>query len=128
MKKLICLPQFDLAGMFYIVHFGLRTFSINYNGSFLRNHFADFLALIVILPIIVNIEHILDCRKTKYISLKEIVLYAILFSIVFEIISPYFIHKGTACIIDCFCYLIGGTVLYYSQYITGELDFPRQQK
>ena len=119
--KLICLPQFDFAGFAYIIHYGLRTFSKNYQGTFLRNYLGDFLALIVILPFLVNVQLYLNCRNKTYITFKEIAFYSALFSAVFEVISPFIFKKGTACFGDCVAYFLGGICLYFSQYLTGEI-------
>lgn len=122
LSNLICLPQFDFAGTLYIVHYGLRVFSQNYQGTFFRNCLGDFLTLPVVLPILVNVQILLKCRKRLHITFIEILFYTILFSFVFEFFSPVLLNRGTASVFDCVAYFLGGTVLYFSQYLTKELS------
>jgi hypothetical protein len=118
--KFICLPQFDIGGIFYIIHVLLRKFDNNYCGTFFRNYFGDFLALIIVIPLLINIQLILNVRKMMFVTIKEILFYAFLFSLVFEVISPLLLKRGTSCFYDCIAYFLGGFLLYFSQYITEE--------
>ncbi len=128
MSNFICLPQFDIAGLLYFVHFCLSKNSDNYKYTFLRNYLGDFLALIVVIPFIVNIEILLKCRIKKFITFKEILSFALLYSLVYEVIAPFLFQKGTASFLDCIAYFLGGFCLYFSQYLTGELESRKKSK
>ena len=120
-NKFICLPQFDFGAFFYLIHLLLRKFVPSYGGTIFRNYLADFLALIVVMPIIVNFQIFLNSRKLFFVTKKEVLGYSCLYCIVFEIISPFILNRGTSCLVDGVAYFLGGLILYFSQYITGEL-------
>ena len=115
--KFIAIPQMIIALIFYCIHYLLRIFIIEYNFTIIRWHIASVLALIVCIPIFVNSQIIFRIRKTNYITIVDIIIYFILFSLYFEIIGPKYIKNFTGDIIDIVGYGIGGIILYFSQSI-----------
>jgi len=88
-----------------------------YNFTFIRWYIADVLALIVCIPIFVNAQIIFRVRKKEYITIIDIIIYFILFSIYFEIIGPKYLKNLTGDVFDIITYGIGGLILYFSQPI-----------
>jgi len=115
--KYVALYQMFIGMMLYSLHYFLRTFSNNYQTTYIRNYLANFLVLIVCVPLFVNIQILFKVRKSEKIKLSEIVFFFFIFSILYEIICPYLLHRMTADIVDVLFYAIGGIVLYFSQKI-----------
>ena len=103
--------------MLYSGHYFLKTYSKDYQTTFVRNHFGDFLALIVCVPLFVNIQIMFKVRESVKIRLSEIIFFFCIFSVLYEFICPYFLNRMTADIIDVLSYALGGIVLYFSQTI-----------
>jgi len=113
--RIICSKQFCIGAFVYSIHFYLSRFTDWYPHTLLRMYLGDLLALIVLVPLFVFFQTLLGIQRKPYISFKEIVFYFLLISVVFELISPFWIHKGTSDILDIFCYAISGLLLFVSQ-------------
>ena len=114
--RMICSKQFFAGSFFYSIHFFLIHFSKWYGGTFARSYFGDFLGLIVLVPLFVFFQTSLGIQRKEFIPFHEILFYWVLISVVFEVVVPYFLKRGSADIIDVICYLLGGLVLYVSQF------------
>jgi hypothetical protein len=88
-----------------------------YNSTIFRYHFSDILALIVCVPLFANVQVLFKTRKIYCITLKEIIIYFIIFSIAYEFISPMIYTKATGDWLDVFSYALGGLVLWLIQYL-----------
>lgn len=111
----ILLKQMFFAGMIYSVHKILCYAYPAYNHSFIRWYLADFLALIFCIPIFVNSQILFGIREKKDVHIVEVIAYAVLFSLYFEIIGPHFLPHFTADCGDIVAYFLGGFTLYFSQ-------------
>ena len=125
--KLIAIPQMLVASLFYCIHYCLRIFIVEYNYTIIRCHIADFLALIVCIPIFVNSQILFRIRKKEYITIIDIIIYFIIFSLYFEIIGPKYINNFTGDVFDIIAYGIGGLILYVSQPIIQEKIWKKTQ-
>ena len=114
-RKVVAFPQMITGLIFYITHILLRIFVYSYRFTIIRHYIADFLALIVCIPLFANIQVMLRIRKKNYITFNEIIIYFLIFSIFFELISPFILKKMTFDPLDILFYGIGGLVLYFSQ-------------
>lgn len=114
----ILLEQMFFAGLMYSVHKVLCCVHSVYRHSFIRWYLADFLALIFCIPIFVNSQILFGIRKRKPVCVVEVIAYALLFSLYFEIIGPHFFPHFTSDFGDIVAYFLGGFVLYFSQKIT----------
>jgi len=114
-KTLLAFPQMITGLIFYFSHILLRVFVHSYNFTLIRFHIANFLALIVCVPLFANLQIFLKIRRKNYISVLEILLYFILFSLFFEFIFPLFFENVTGDLFDIIFYAIGGLTLYLSQ-------------
>jgi glycopeptide antibiotics resistance protein len=83
----------------------------------MRNYFGDFLALIVCVPLFINIEIMVGVRKSEKIKLSEIIFFFCVFSVLYEVICPYLLQRMTSDIFDVLFYALGGVILYFSQNI-----------
>lgn len=114
-KRFVALPQMTVASFLYLLHrFCFYKYDF-YKHCIFRFYFGDFLALIVCVPIFVNSQILFKIRKPVKIKKIEVFLYALLFSLYFEIIGPIFLKNFTSDIFDCVAYFAGGMVLYFSQ-------------
>ena len=118
--KYVALYQMVIGMVFYLLHYCLKSYSNGYQTTYLRNYFGDFLALIVCVPLFINIQIIFRVRKSGKIKLSEIVFFFCVFSILYEIICPYILNRMTADIFDVLFYALGGIVLFISQNIEKE--------
>lgn len=116
--KIFCIIQFLLASLFYSIHFYFSRFIPEYEGTFCRFYLGDFLALPVVVPILINVPIKLGYSRRKYVHFHEIVLLGIIFSLVFEWLSPCMLYRGTSDVYDVLAYFVGGFLLYFSQYLT----------
>jgi len=114
-KRFIALPQMFTSIIIYIVHLLLRKIIFQYNFTLIRYYIADYLTLIVCIPLFVNIQVVFNIRKSLFIKVYEIIIYFILFSVYCEIIGPLISNKMTYDPIDFIFYLLGGIILYFSQ-------------
>ena len=115
--KYIALCPMLIGMLLYLVHFLLKNYSKEYQMTHIRNYFGDFLALIVCVPLFVNIQIIFKVRNSTKIKLSEIAFFFCIFSVLYEFICPYFLNRMTADIMDVLFYALGGIVLYFSQNI-----------
>lgn len=122
MKKLIATRQMIIAAVLYCLHRYLCYNNVLYAVSIFRWYFADGLALIVCIPIFVNSQILFKVRGLHRITIIEVILYATLFSVYFEIIGPVFISQFTADIFDMVAYFSGGFILYFSQNMNKTLQ------
>jgi len=106
-------PQIIIGSLFYLLHCILKSFVYKYNFTVIRNYFADYLTLIVCVPIFINIQ-LLCGIKRKNITLFDIIFYFLIFSIYGEIILPKYNKNITGDYFDVIAYGIGGIVLYIS--------------
>jgi len=113
--KFIAIPQMLVAFLFYSIHFCLSRNLPQYNFTFIRWYIADVLALIFCIPLFVNSQVIFRIRNKKYITIIDIAVYFIIFSLYFEIIMPKIWKHLTADMFDIVAYAIGGIILYFSQ-------------
>ena len=113
--KTVAVPQMVTASVFYAIHRLLRLFVYSYNFTLISYHFADFLALIVCVPLFINIQILLDIREKYYVTLYDIGIYFLLFSVFFEFFGPFVLKMGTHDLVDILCYALGGLVLFVSQ-------------
>ena len=118
--KYVALYQMYIGLIPYLLHYFLKSYFGDYQTTYMRNYFGDFLALIVCVPLFVNIEIMFGVRKSKKIKLSEIVFFFCVFSILYEIICPYFLNRMTSDVFDVLSYALGGIVLYFSQKIKRE--------
>ena len=86
-----------------------------YNYTLIRYYIADYVTLIVCIPLFINIQVIFNIRKVFFIKFYEIIIYFLLFSTYCEIIGPLISNKMTYDPIDFIFYILGGIVLYFSQ-------------
>lgn len=114
-RSYICLPQFDIGLGIYCIHYALRLFYPPYQGTFARGFIGDLVCLMVVIPFMANASLILGVRKRLYITMKEVIAYWLLFSIVFEYISPQYLNRGQGTFVDVVAYFLGGLILYFSQ-------------
>ena len=114
-RYFLALPQMFVGIIFYIIHYILRNTLFMYNFLLIRHYIADYLALIVSIPVFINIQVLFNVRKIPYIKFYEIIFYFLLISIVYEIICPFILNRGTFDPIDFLFYGLGGIVLYFSQ-------------
>ena len=115
--RIILLKQFLISGGIYSVHKILYFTSENYSHCLVRRYLADFLALIFCIPIFVNSQILLGARKRRRLGILEVLSYATLFSLYFEIIGPKFLPHFTADLFDILAYFLGGFCLYFSQFL-----------
>jgi len=115
--KYVALYQMFLGMMLYSVHYFLKNYSIDYQKTNIRNYLGNFLALIVCVPLFVNIQIMFKVRKSKKIKFSEIAFFFCVFSVLYEVICPYFLNRMTADIVDVLFYALGGIVLYFSQKV-----------
>lgn len=115
--KFVALPEMFIGMGLYGFHFFLRETSEMYNATVFRGYFSDVLALIVCVPIFVNIQILFRTRKKFKIHLWEIGLYLIIFSVVYEYLYPKVWYKSTADIYDVVAYALGGVILWALQVI-----------
>jgi len=84
------------------------------SSAFMRNYLDDLL----LLPIFLSIVGWIFCKVglTEYfrISLTQVVIVALYFIIVFEIILPLYFHIGISDPTDALMYLLGGAMTYMS--------------
>ena len=106
-----------VASGFYWIHYIFRITIPAYNFTMIRWHIASVLALIVCIPIFVNSQIVFRIRKRKYITIIDIILYFLIFTLYFEIIGPKYISNFTGDIIDIIGLGVGGFILYFSQPI-----------
>ena len=99
----------------YIVHIILRVTLFQYNFTLIRYYIADYITLIVCIPLFINIQVIFNVRKVYRIRFYEIILYFLIFSIFCEFIGPRISNRMTYDPIDILFYLLGGLILYFSQ-------------
>jgi len=118
--KIAAFPQMAAGIVFYSIHRVLRICVFSYNFTLISYHIADFLALIVCVPLFVNIQILLKIRDTYYITLTDILVYFLWFTVIFEFFGPFVLKMGTHDPIDIVCYALGGLVLYVSQKNTME--------
>lgn len=116
-KNFIAVPQLIIGTIVYTIHYILRNTLDIYNWTLVRWYIADFLALIVCVPIFVNIQLFFNVRKKNYITFYEIIFYTLLFTILYEFICPFLLKRMTFDPLDIAFYLSGGISLYFSQKI-----------
>lgn len=116
-KNFVAVFQMTVASCLYWLHRFLIVKSEFYSHCVFRFYIADFLALIVCVPIFVNSQILFQVRRPTCICLGEIIFYAILFSLYFEIIGPKFFMHFTSDVFDCLAYFAGGAILYFSQFL-----------
>jgi hypothetical protein len=121
--KYVALPEMFTGMGLYGVHFVLRETSKAYNGTILRGYFSDVLALIVCVPIFINIQILFGTRRVYRIHLWEIGLYLLIFSFVYEYLYPMIWDKSTADLYDVVAYALGGIILWAFQILR---DFRRR--
>ena len=115
--KFIAIPQLLVASLLYWIHYFFRIMVPEYNFTFIRWYIVDVLALIVCIPIFVNAQIIFRVRKKEYLTIIDIIVYFLLFSMYFEIIGPKYLKNLTGDVFDIIAYGIGGLILYFSQPI-----------
>ena len=120
-RHFIAFPQMLVGIMIYGVHYILRSTLPIYNFTIIRQYIADFLALIVCVPMFVNIQLFFNIRKKNYITFYEIIFYTLLFTVLYEFICPFLLKRMTYDPVDIVFYLLGGIVLYFSQKIQFKL-------
>jgi len=113
--KFIAIPQMLIGIFLYGIHFLLKENFHQYNFTPFRWYFGDTLALIVSIPLFVNLQIIFMNRQYLFIGFNEIIFWWLLFSIYYEIIMPQKFEKITGDPIDVLAYAIGGCLLYFSQ-------------
>jgi len=117
-KKYVSLYLMFIGIVLYLIHYCFRCYSFDYQAIHFRNYFADFLALIVCVPLFVNIQIFFKVRNSEKIKFSEIAFFFCVFSVLYEVICPYLLNKMTADIVNVLYYALGGIVLYLSQKIT----------
>jgi hypothetical protein len=113
--KFIAIPQMCLGIFLYTIHYSLRELLPIYNKSPIRWYFGDFLALIVCIPIFVNAQIFFKIRKKYYITIVDVIMYFLLFTVYCEIIMPNYKKNMTGDPLDVIAYFFGGILLYFSQ-------------
>jgi len=113
--KYVALYQMFIGMILYSGHYFLKNYSNDYKTTYIRNHLGDFLALIVCVPLFVNIQIIFNVRDSTKIRFSEIAFFFCIFSVLYELICPYLLHRMTADIVDVVYYALGGIMLYFSQ-------------
>jgi uncharacterized protein YybS (DUF2232 family) len=108
------IPQMVTGLLFYLIHFLLKKYVYGYNFTVIRNHFADYLTLIVCVPVFVHIQILFGRKRKKYITAFDIILYFLIFSIYGEIVLPKYRKNITGDYLDIIAYAVGGIVLYLS--------------
>ena len=103
--------------LLYLLHFFLKMNGKGYNSTLFRYYFSDVLALIVCVPLFANLQVLFRVRKNFNIMGKEIVLYFLIFSIVYEGISPQIYYKATGDWLDVLAYALGGLILWVIQFL-----------
>jgi hypothetical protein len=98
----------------YSIHYIISRIFDSYNLLPVRWYIGDFLALIVCVPLFVNLQIILGLKKNKTLTF-EIIFYFIIFTLLYEIILPLKNNKLTADLYDCIAYALGGLFLYITQ-------------
>lgn len=116
-KNFVAILQMTVASCIYWLHRFLIGKSEFYSHCVFRFYIADFLALIVCVPIFVNSQILFRIRRPTDINLDEIIFYAMLFSLYFEILGPKFFIHFTSDVFDCLAYFMGGAILYFSQFL-----------
>jgi len=114
MKSIIALPQMSLGAALYLLHRVLDYCIEQYKYTVFRWYFADTLALIVCVPLFVNIE-ICFIQREHYISITDILMFFVWFVIKFEILLPMERESATRDLFDIVAYAVGGCILYCSQ-------------
>jgi predicted neutral ceramidase superfamily lipid hydrolase len=115
-----------MAGLFlYGIHYWLIKTEPGYCTTHFRNYFGDFLALIVFIPVIINVQLFLGIRKLALVTVTDVLFFTLVFSIWFEVIAPRYFVKCTGDIIDACAYFIGGSILYLSQFRAYPQIIPR---
>ena len=80
----------------------------------LQNYLADFLCLPIILTLAVLLQRYVVLRNPFYILNKAQVLFTVIyFSVLFELVFPYFFARYTADFWDVLAYAAGGWVYWY---------------
>jgi len=113
--KYVALYQMLIGMILYSGHYFLKNHSTAYKTTYIRNYLGDFLALIVCVPLFVNIQIMFKVRGSEKIRLYEITFFFCVFSILYEVICPYLLNRMTSDIFDVLFYGLGGVVLYFSQ-------------
>lgn len=81
------------------------------HSPFLRFHFNDFLMMPCALPPLLLMQRWLRLREhDRFPTAGEITLYLIVWSILFEVVGPHFIHRSTGDAWDVVAYF-GGALL-----------------
>jgi len=119
--KYIALYQMSIGIILYSLHYLAKIYVDDYQISYMRFYFGDILALIVCVPLFINIGILFGVRKSVEIKLYEIIFFWCIFSILYEIICPYCLDKMTADILDVISYAFGGMVLYFSQKLKSNI-------
>jgi predicted neutral ceramidase superfamily lipid hydrolase len=122
------IPQMIVGSLFYLIHYLLKLFVYKYNFTMIRNYFADYLTLIVCVPIFVNIQLLCGIKRKKYITIFDIILFFLIFSIYGEIILPKYNKDITGDYFDIIAYGIGGIVLYISTKVKCKQVFTAHNK
>lgn len=109
--KYVALTEMFTGISLYVVHFVLKETSKAYNATILSGYFSDVLALIVCVPIFINIQILFQTRKVHKVHFWEIGLYWAIFSLTYEYIYPKIWDNCTADLYDIVAYALGGIIL-----------------
>lgn len=83
------------------------------HSPFLRGHFNDLLLIPAALPCVLWIQRRLGVRPTDAApTFQEIALHVAVWSVISEGLGPRFGHRGTADILDCLAYTVGGAAAW----------------
>ncbi len=123
--KYVALPEMFTGMGLYVVHFVLKETSKVYNATILRGYFSDVLALIVCIPIFINIQILFGTRRVYRVHFWEIGLYLLIFSLVYEYLYPKIWDESTADLYDVVAYALGGIILWAFQMMR---DFRSRSK
>ncbi len=104
---------FIFATISYILHQFLQKNGIK--NVFLDSFWDDIIALPICLAICVFFIQISSKNLNYNLKIQHVIFTALLFSLVFEVITPRYSSNSIACYGDVICYFIGGIFYYYYQ-------------
>ena len=86
---------------------------------FLHGHFADLLLIPAALPVVLGMQRLFGLREHDLApSWAEMGFHLVVWSLICEVIGPFWLHHGTADVWDVAAYAIGGVVagLWWNRY------------
>lgn len=108
----------------YILHQFLQ--KKGFKNVFIDSFWDDLVALPVCLSICVFLIQISSKNIHYRLKIQHIIFTAIVFSIVFEVVTPSYSNNSIASIGDVICYFIGGIFYFYFQNPKPNKNFFKQ--